>query len=69
MVWSLYDNGLHHERVKETSENVCFYFMKETSENACFYFMRLVSFGVCIQIQYFCNVVRNKLQTINNYLS
>ena len=25
--------------VKETSENVCFYFMKETSENACFYFM------------------------------
>ena len=25
--------------IKETSENVCFYFMKETSENACFYFM------------------------------
>ena len=25
--------------VKETSENVCFYFMKETSENACSYFM------------------------------
>ena len=25
----------------------------------------LVSFGVCIQIQYFCDVVRNKLQTIN----
>ena len=25
--------------IKETSENVCFYFMKATSENACFYFM------------------------------
>ena len=25
----------------------------------------LVSFEVCIQIQYFCDVVRNKLQTIN----
>ena len=25
--------------IKETSENICFYFMKETSENACFYFM------------------------------
>ena len=25
--------------VKETSENVCFYFMKETSENVCSYFM------------------------------
>ena len=24
---------------KETSENVCFYFMKETRKNACFYFM------------------------------
>ena len=29
----------------------------------------LVSFGVCIQIQYFCDVERNKLQTINIYLS
>ena len=28
-----------------------------------------VSFGVCIQIQYFCDVVRNKLQTINIYLN
>ena len=28
----------------------------------------LVSFGVCIQIQYFCDVVRNKLQSINVYL-
>ena len=36
--------------------------MKEASENACFYFM-IRSFGVCIQIQYFCDVVRNKLQT------
>ena len=25
--------------IKETNENVRFYFMKETSENACFYFM------------------------------
>ena len=35
--------------IKETSENVCFYFMKETSENAFFYSW-LISFGVCIQI-------------------
>ena len=28
---------------------------------------RLVSFGVCINIQYFFDVVRNKLQTINIY--
>ena len=25
--------------IKETSENVCFYFMKEKSQKACFYFM------------------------------
>ena len=53
---------------KETSENVCFYFMKETRKNA-FFISRLFSFGVGIQIQYFCDVVRNKLQTINIYLS
>ena len=44
--------------IKETGENVCFYFMKKTSENVCFYF----------QVQYFCDVVRNDLQTINIYL-
>ena len=27
----------------------------------------LVSFAVCIQMQYFCHMVRNKLQTINIY--
>ena len=27
----------------------------------------LVSYGVCIYIQYFFDVVRNKLQTINIY--
>ena len=29
----------------------------------------LVSFGVCIQMQYFYDAVRNKLQTINIYFS
>ena len=54
--------------IKETSENVCFYFMKETSENACFYFM-IGFLWSCFHIEYFCDVVRNKLQTINIYLS
>ena len=44
--------------INEKSENVCFYFMKERSENACFYFM--IGF-LWIQIQYFCDVVSNKL--------
>ena len=56
--------------IKETSENVFFYFMKETSENASFYFMIGFLWSlVCIQIEYFCDMVRNKLQRINIYLS
>ena len=56
--------------IKETSENVFFYFMKETNENASFYFMIGFLWSlVCIQIEYFCDMVRNKLQRINIYLS
>ena len=40
--------------IKETSENVCFYFMKETSENA-FFFSWLFSFRDCIQIRWETN--------------
>ena len=38
--------------------------ISETSENVCFYFMT-VSHEVCIHIQYFFGVARNKLQTLN----
>ena len=43
--------------------------ISETSENVyLFVFISwLVSFGVCIYIQYFFDVVRNKLQTKNIY--
>ena len=43
--------------------------LRETSENVyLFVFISwLVSFGVCIYVQYFFDVVRNKLQTINIY--
>ena len=44
--------------------------MKETSENASFYFMIGFLWSlVCIQIEYFCDMVRNKLQRINIDLS
>ena len=52
------------------AEIFCFYFMKETSENASLYFMIGFLWGlVCIQIEYFCDMVRNKLQRINIYFS
>ena len=41
----------------------------ETTENGCLVILIswLVSLGVCIYIQYFFDVVRSKLQTINIY--
>ena len=62
---------------KVVSENVFMELVKlktvhtsisETSENVCFCFM-VFSFGACIHMEYFFDVVKNKLLTVNMYLS
>ena len=43
--------------------------IRKKSENVYLlvFISRLVSFGVCIYVQYFSDVMRNKLQAINIY--
>ena len=59
------------KRIHETEKKKIVYiiFILKKQVKMLGFISRLVSFGVCIQIQYFCDVVRNKLQTINIYLT
>ena len=55
---------LYIKRKQDFSRSV-----SETSQTACLFIFNswLVSFGVCIYMQYFFDVLRNKLQAMNIY--